>query len=144
MKNLFVFSLFLFSMLAFAQNIGNAQIKIYGKFTDENVLKHDLWLDKDGIFIMIFDQTTVGVKHAVDKADKILKENKLSIDKPDEDESLLGRMVKDFRDYENLDFSLQLSKSEIKKVWHIDGGIFALSLNKGMYMVFYAKKPTDN
>lgn len=144
MKNLFTFSLFLFSLLAFAQNIGKAQIKIYGKFTNENTLKRDLWLQGDGMYVMTFDETTVGVKHAIDKADKILKENSLSIDKPDEDDSLLGRMVKDFRDYENLDFSLHMSKSEIKKTWYIDGGVFVLSLNKGLYTVMYFTKPIEN
>lgn len=140
MKKL-LFLLLLVGGTCFAQSIGKSQIKIYGKFNPENIDRHDLWLDKDGIFMMTFDKTTVGVKHAEDMAEKILKENGLSFDKPDEDSSLLDRMVKGIHDYRNLDYTLQLAHSEIKKSWHIDGGIFALVLNRDIYTVFYAKEP---
>lgn len=140
MKKL-LFLLLLFGGTCSAQVIGKTQIKIYGKLNKENIQMHDVWLDKEGIFMMTFDKTTVGVKHAEDMAEKILKDNGLSFDKPDEDSSLLDPMVKGVHDYRNLNFTLNLAYSEIRKTWHIDGGIFALVMNKDVYTVFYAKEP---
>lgn len=143
MKNFFTFSLLLFCSIVFAQKIGKAEINLYGKLNEKSIGLYDVWLEKDGAFLMMFEKTTVGVKHAMDKAEKILKVNSLSFDNPDEDESLLDRMVHGAKDYDNIDFTVQLSKSEVKKIWNIDGGIFALLLNKDLYMVVYSKKPTN-
>jgi hypothetical protein len=52
-------------------------------------------------------------------------------------------MVHGAKDYDNIDFTVQLSKSEVKKIWNIDGGIFALLLNKRSLYGCVFEKPTN-
>jgi hypothetical protein len=85
-------------------------------------------------YIIIFEQTPVGLKKCIDKAEEILIANDKSLDKATVNRSLLYSTVKNIHDYQNLFSTLTIGYSAIEMYWLSDDtGSIAVRCDDKLY-----------
>jgi hypothetical protein len=127
--------------------ICNAQIKGIDKYTTvtgqsefAKVLTNEVWFfvkltDKPASYVMFFDNTPVGLKHAVEETIKLCKANSKDFNNPDIDNSMLPSYAETIFDYGSVHTGLSIGSAEIRKVWDIPGWRIGLTMDDKTYML---------
>ncbi len=122
-----------------------AQFKInYGsvkKAPAKGVLEYGYWYKYEDLdaYIYTFKKNPVGVMKALKMVNEILENNGLDYDKYLTDESLISSSVENMKDYENLDFTIQLGKSNIQRTWKMGSEALSILLNDEIYSIMVIK-----
>ena len=134
MKKLFLL-LFFCANFGFSQNFGVFELKEVSDVKNTTELKGKWIKLKENSYFKQFNLTTIGLKNAIEECKHILELNNLNINKPTKDNSYINELVNSITDYEMLNTTLSIEKSEIIRSWVIDGVTFSLMLNNKMYMI---------
>jgi hypothetical protein len=73
-------------------------------------------------YMFYFRNSTIGVKHSLDKVLELLNVNNLSFDEPDLNRDYLGVSITGITDYENISYYTSMDQAEIYRVWLIEDG----------------------
>ena len=137
-------------ILSFTTLIGYSQIKgidfssaplvVY----DEQLEAH--WgelikLETDGgyMYTIIYQNTAVGLKRLIEKAEKILSANNLSLYSPDSSSDLFASFVDGIHDYSNLHLAISVDESEIVRLWYYNGYRIILGCTSDVYAISFFK-----
>lgn len=122
-----------------------AQIKInYGQVKtppDKGDLEYGIWYRfKGDSYVYTFKKSPVGVFKAMTMINNILKENGMKYEEYFKDESLISSLVKDMTDYENLDLTITVGKSNIERIWVKGDDFLKIMLTEEAYAILAGKR----
>ena len=96
-------------------------------------MESEAWFNISGSLVMGFKHTPVGYKHAVKKINELLVLNDLDFNAPDSNENLLTSYIEGLHDYESVNTSARLGKSEIRMLWFTENNeVIAFAVNDRM------------
>ena len=107
--------------------------------TDADIENEVLLHVEDGNYAIIYPNTPVGVKHAIERFDKLLSDNDLKISDAIYKDVLLASYVRGLDDYGSLSTSLNVGDSEIVYGFNKNGYRIALSLKEDLRMIMFVK-----
>jgi len=110
----------------------------------DNALKTDILLyQNDSTFFYAYKMNPIGIKHAITKLFELLKANELEYDWPDYEDVYLASYVDNIFDYESLDTSIKVGKSEVIQAWYVDDWFIGIVLNESLYMISICKRAKE-
>jgi hypothetical protein len=140
MKKIMLLLLFI-PMIGFSQLIKTKEIIEAKKPTKDNIEQNEVWLNMyDAFYRIRFEQNPVGVKHLFETLKSVLEVNKLDINNPFLDKSLLASYAKNTDDYGTLNTSIIAGDAEIEKYWignNETTGRIIITLNKKEYSILF-------
>ncbi len=87
------------------------------------------------VYLFVFDPTPVGLKNCITKVKELLTINGLNFNNPDKKDELIAEYVDDFTEYSSLSTSIKSGKSQVRRVWRLNGSGIGLTLAKDVFMI---------
>ena len=119
-----VLSLFSFNCFSQVKGISKDIIAHNNTEFDKGAKHYEKWIffDYGGgniqAYWMFFEQTPIGLMHAVKEAKKLCDLNGKNFNNPDKDNSLIPSYAEDIFDYSNMNTGIKLGDGEINKIWN--------------------------
>ena len=142
MKKIILFAFLFISVNSISQEFGKFTIDNYTIYNNKTIFKNDVWYtteDKRFCF-KLFNQTPIGIKKLIDEVEYILLKNSADFESTFIDKSYLSSSVKDIKDYEMLNFTINQESSIIEKQWMLSSSTYlTVTISKEHYKIILLK-----